>query len=55
MLTVTAVGGFGGNTRWATTAVLCVAQFVVVLDVTLVTTALPALGQELLFAARGLP
>jgi len=35
--------------------VLCVAQFVVVLDVTIVTTALPALGQELLFTAHGLP
>lgn len=34
---------------------LCVAQFVVVLDVTIVTTALPALGQELLFTAHGLP
>ncbi|ADB30336.1 major facilitator superfamily MFS_1 [Kribbella flavida DSM 17836] len=35
-------------------AVLCVAQFVVVLDVTIVTTALPVLGADLGFAAARL-
>jgi MFS family permease len=38
---------FGGNNGRAVTALLCVAQFVVVLDVTIVTTALPAIGREL--------
>ena len=32
-------------------ALLCVAQFVVVLDVTIVVIALPAMGQELGFSA----
>jgi MFS family permease len=36
-------------------ALLCVAQFVVVLDVTVVTSALPALGHELGFTPPGLP
>ena len=36
-------------------ALLCVAQFVVVLDVTIVTTALPALGRELGFRPQELP
>jgi MFS family permease len=35
-------------------AVLCVAQFVVVLDVTVVATALPAIGADLGFAPAGL-
>src|SRR3954447_13806011 len=35
-------------------AVLCVAQFVVVLDVTVVATALPAIGSDLGFAPTGL-
>ncbi|TQJ11387.1 MFS transporter [Kribbella jejuensis] len=46
-----------GNTstrpgRWA---VVCVAQFVVVLDATIVTTALPRIGADLHFAAGTLP
>ena len=45
---------FSGNSRRAV-ALLCVAQFVVVLDVTVVTTALPALGHELGFTPQGLP
>jgi MFS family permease len=44
---------FSGNSRRAV-ALLCVAQFVVVLDVTVVTTALPALGHELRFTPQGL-
>jgi MFS family permease len=43
-----------GNTT-AGLAVLCVAQFVVVLDVTIVATALPAVGADLGFSAAGLP
>jgi MFS family permease len=35
--------------------VVCVAQFVVVLDATIVTTALPAIGSDLGFGAAGLP
>ena len=35
--------------------VLCVAQFVVVLDATIVTTALPAIRQALGFSDAGLP
>ena len=45
---------FSGNSRRAV-ALLCVAQFVVVLDVTVVITALPALGHELGFTPQGLP
>jgi EmrB/QacA subfamily drug resistance transporter len=49
---------FGGNTSprartWAV-AVICVAQFVVVLDATIVTTALPAIRQALGFSDAGL-
>ena len=39
--------------KWAL-AVICVAQFVVVLDVTIVTTALPAIRQALGFSDAGL-
>lgn len=40
--------GFGGNTRERLAlAVACSAQFVVVLDATIVTTALPAIGSDL--------
>src|SRR5919107_1052945 len=44
-----------GNTTAARSglAVLCVAQFVVVLDVTVVATALPAIGTDLGFAPAG--
>ena len=54
MPTVTGMAAFSGNSRRAV-ALLCVAQFVVVLDVTVVTTALPALGHELGFTPQGLP
>jgi MFS family permease len=48
--------GFDGNTSMRALAmpVLCVAQFVVVLDATIVTTALPAIRQVLGFTAAGL-
>ncbi len=38
---------FAGNRSAFAVALVCVAQFVIVLDVTVVTTALPALGREL--------
>lgn len=44
---------FTGNTS-AGLAVLCVAQFVVVLDVTIVATALPAIGADLGFSPAAL-
>jgi len=48
------MGSFGGNTsqsgRSLALAVVCVAQFVVVLDATIVTTALPAIHQALGFS-----
>jgi MFS family permease len=51
------MSAFGGNTSgapvWAL-PVLCVAQFVVVLDATIVTTALPAIRQALGFSKAGL-
>src|SRR5215210_6757886 len=51
------MSAFGGNTSgapvWAL-PVLCVAQFVVVLDATIVTTALPAIRQALGFSDAGL-
>jgi MFS family permease len=40
---------FTGNTSTAAVALLCVAQFVVVLDATIVATALPAIGADLGF------
>jgi MFS family permease len=45
---------FTGNTSIAAMAVLCVAQFVVVLDATIVATALPAIGADLGFRAAQL-
>ncbi|WP_082772642.1 DHA2 family efflux MFS transporter permease subunit [Actinoplanes sp. TFC3] len=39
---------------WATLAVLAVAQFMVVLDVTIVNVALPSIQQDLAFSASGL-
>ena len=49
---------FAGNTtagpRKSAVAVICVAQFVVVLDATIVTTALPAIRQALGFTDAGL-
>jgi MFS family permease len=45
--------GFTGNTT-AGLAVVCVAQFVVVLDVTVVATALPAIGADLATSATQL-
>jgi EmrB/QacA subfamily drug resistance transporter len=51
---VASVSTFGGNNpdneRTLALAVVCVAQFVVVLDVTIVTTALPAIRQALGFS-----
>jgi hypothetical protein len=46
---VAGMSGFAGNSRksWLTIAVVCTAQFVVVLDVTIVVTALPAIGPAL--------
>ncbi|WP_350278707.1 MFS transporter [Kribbella sp. HUAS MG21] len=44
-----------GNTSAGRWAVVCVAQFVVVLDATIVTTALPAIGADLGFPAATLP
>src|SRR4051794_5719284 len=40
---------------WAPLAVLCVAQFMVVLDVTVVNVALPTIGSHLSFAPADLP
>ncbi|WP_170284674.1 MFS transporter [Kribbella amoyensis] len=42
-----------GNS-WLSLTVVCVAQFVVVLDATIVTTALPAIGRDLGFAPAAL-
>jgi len=55
---VSSMSTFAGNTpasarMWAL-AVICVAQFVVVLDATIVTTALPAIRQALGFSDAGL-
>ena len=43
-----------GNRSAPVTALVCIAQFVLVLDVTIVTTALPVLGRELGLAADDL-
>ena len=43
-----------GNRSAFAVALVCVAQFVIVLDVTVVTSALPALGRELGFDADDL-
>src|SRR5215211_2490906 len=55
---VSSMGGFGGNRSHAARVwalpVLCIAQFVVVLDATIVTTALPAIRQALGFSQAGL-
>jgi EmrB/QacA subfamily drug resistance transporter len=40
--------------RWAALALVCVAQFVVVLDVTIVAIALPSIQRDLGFSAAGL-
>jgi MFS family permease len=51
------MSGFDGNNQRAgplAMAIVCVAQFVVVLDVTIVTTALPAIRQGLGFTDTGL-
>jgi MFS family permease len=53
----TTMACFTGNTRSGLpfgVAVICVAQFVVVLDATIVTTALPAAGEDLGFTHAGL-
>ena len=47
---------FTGNTRSsAALAAICIAQFVIVLDVTVVTPARPAIRDDVGFTARGLP
>src|SRR5204862_8330617 len=43
-----------GTSRWLALAVLAVAQFMVVLDVTIVNVALPAIQADLGFSADGL-
>ena len=48
------MSGFGSNKTGLATAVLCVAQFVVVLDATVVVSALPAMGRDLGFTPGGL-
>ena len=48
------MSSFGGNRTALGIAVLCVAQFVVVLDATVVVSALPALGRDLGFTPGGL-
>ena len=50
------MSAFAGNSirsGWTSVAVVCVAQFVVVLDVTIVTTALPAIRPALGFSDAG--
>ena len=50
------MSAFAGNSSrsgWTSVAVVCVAQFVVVLDVTIVTTALPAIRPALGFGDTG--
>ena len=54
---VTTMSGFGRNKierRWPALGLLCVAQFVIVLDVTIVATALPEIQAELGFSQAGL-
>jgi MFS family permease len=42
------------NSRWSTLTVLALAQFMVVLDVTIVNVALPDIQTDLGFSAAGL-
>jgi MFS family permease len=49
------MGCLTGNTSTGRWAVVCVAQFVVVLDATIVTTALPSIGADLGFSTAALP
>ena len=42
------------NSRWSTLTVLALAQFMVVLDVTIVNVALPDIQADLGFSAAGL-
>ena len=41
--------------RWTALILLCVAQFVVVLDASIVNVALPSIGKGLHFSERNLP
>ncbi|MGE5407075.1 MAG: MFS transporter, partial [Syntrophothermus sp.] len=41
--------------RWIALALLCVAQFVVVLDASIVNVALPTIGEALEFSESNLP
>lgn len=47
-------GNKGSGRRWPALALLCVAQFIVVLDVTIVAIALPEIQDELGFSQAGL-
>src|ERR1700710_1193436 len=51
---MTVQGVNDSRSRWLTLAVLAVAQFMVVLDVTIVNLALPAIQTDLGFTADGL-
>ena len=44
-----------GDRRWLALALLCVAQFVVVLDASIVNVALPTIGEALDFSESNLP
>ena len=41
--------------RWTALILLCVAEFVVVLDASIVNVALPSIGRDLHFSDRNLP
>ncbi|MHB1535147.1 MAG: MFS transporter [Acidimicrobiales bacterium] len=47
-------GSDGAVPDWVILAIACVAQFMVVLDVTVVTVALPSIGRDLHYSASGL-
>ena len=47
-------GGNGGVSRWLVLAVTVAAQFMVILDVSVVNVALPAIQDDLHFSQEGL-
>src|SRR6185503_8439288 len=53
-MTVQAMNDSRARSKWLALAVLAVAQFMVVLDVTIVNVALPAIQTDLGFSADGL-
>src|SRR4051794_17084920 len=53
-MTVQVVNDSGVSSKWLALAVLAIAQFMVVLDVTIVNVALPAIQVDLGFSADGL-